>query len=335
MNKKIAGAESRLKNVFLVLRAVQGAGKLSRIEISETAGLSPSAVTGIVGQLIAEGILEEVGTGESTGGRRPVFVRLAPDGGCVVVVEIRRDGVSAKIFDLQREDRQSIALSSGLPRDNILFDALTDLAEDIRAGRTPFPQRLLCMGLLCQDDIAESELGVMYSTSISSATVPLEAALRSRLKLPVFTEYSERLSVYSGAKGGAAPEGGYAYVRLGRRITASVTIDGAQVSIAGRSVFDLGFLAYPDERRHGGPRDASGADPAALARAIRGLRVFFPVRTVLLGGGDGRLEDFARELGRALGNEVEVRRLVSPRDADVAKDFARELLSRSMSELSL
>ncbi|MGB3306495.1 MAG: ROK family transcriptional regulator [Thermomicrobiales bacterium] len=51
-------------------------GELSRVDIARATGLSRAAISLSVGELVEEGLVQEVGTSRSTGGRRPVLLRL-------------------------------------------------------------------------------------------------------------------------------------------------------------------------------------------------------------------------------------------------------------------
>src|SRR5215210_7774879 len=63
-------------NRQIVLNYVRERGPISRAEIARETELQRSTISAIVEALTAEGLVEEVGEGESTGGRRPTMLRL-------------------------------------------------------------------------------------------------------------------------------------------------------------------------------------------------------------------------------------------------------------------
>jgi DNA-binding MarR family transcriptional regulator len=77
-------------NQYLVLQLIQGRGPISRKEIARVSGLSPASVTGITGELIARGLVREVGAAAGGGraGRRAVLLQLNPHAGFVVGVKL-------------------------------------------------------------------------------------------------------------------------------------------------------------------------------------------------------------------------------------------------------
>jgi predicted NBD/HSP70 family sugar kinase len=63
-------------NRQIVLNYIREREPISRAEIAREADLQRSTISAIVEALTAEGLVEEVGEGESTGGRRPTMLRL-------------------------------------------------------------------------------------------------------------------------------------------------------------------------------------------------------------------------------------------------------------------
>jgi predicted NBD/HSP70 family sugar kinase len=63
-------------NRQIVLNYIREREPISRAEIAREADLQRSTISAIVEALAAEGLIEEVGEGESTGGRRPTMLRL-------------------------------------------------------------------------------------------------------------------------------------------------------------------------------------------------------------------------------------------------------------------
>ena len=75
-------------NRQIVLNYVREREPISRAEIARETALQRSTVSSIVETLQAEGLVEEIGEGESTGGRRPTMLRLRSAGAMAVGVAI-------------------------------------------------------------------------------------------------------------------------------------------------------------------------------------------------------------------------------------------------------
>src|SRR4026209_1441954 len=67
-------------NRQIVLSCVREREPISRAEIARETELQRSTVSAIVEDLKTEGLVEEVGEGESAGGRRPTMLRIRAGG---------------------------------------------------------------------------------------------------------------------------------------------------------------------------------------------------------------------------------------------------------------
>ena len=88
------------KNRRLILRALLAEGGLSRIELAKQTGLSPSTITALVGELLAEGVVQESGLRAATAGRSRAGLTICPDYGRVVVVDIGRSHAVLYLYDM-------------------------------------------------------------------------------------------------------------------------------------------------------------------------------------------------------------------------------------------
>src|SRR5438067_11225597 len=75
-------------NRQIVLNYVREREPISRAEIARETALQRSTISAIVDVLQAEGLVEEIGEGESTGGRRPTLLRLRTAGAIAIGVAV-------------------------------------------------------------------------------------------------------------------------------------------------------------------------------------------------------------------------------------------------------
>ncbi|HEX9425627.1 MAG TPA: ROK family transcriptional regulator [Pyrinomonadaceae bacterium] len=87
-------------NRQIVLNYVREREPISRAEISRETDLQRSTISAIVDALTAEGLVEEVGEGESTGGRRPTLLRLRTKEAIAVGVAITPTSTTVATSDL-------------------------------------------------------------------------------------------------------------------------------------------------------------------------------------------------------------------------------------------
>ena len=68
-NRKATRAQTKLHNLRLVLKTIYAAGAISRADIARTTHLARATVSTLVTELIADGLVEEIGQRPSNGGK--------------------------------------------------------------------------------------------------------------------------------------------------------------------------------------------------------------------------------------------------------------------------
>lgn len=90
----------RQLNRSLVLDLIRRQGPISRADVKRITGLNFTTVTNAVNDLVEEGLVQEVGLGTSSGGRKPVLLTLNPTARYVVGCELQSTELVIGLFDL-------------------------------------------------------------------------------------------------------------------------------------------------------------------------------------------------------------------------------------------
>src|SRR4051812_16072887 len=98
--KRATVRDMRRSNRAALLYKIYLDGPLSRHELAQLTSLSQASVSNLVGEMIAEGLVEEAGLVDSEGGRPRTLVRVAPGASYVVGVDVGETGVQVELFDL-------------------------------------------------------------------------------------------------------------------------------------------------------------------------------------------------------------------------------------------
>jgi hypothetical protein len=91
---------SRQKTRAMVLELIRAARTISRVELATTSGLTGPTISEVVRELMADGLVVEVGRGASTGGKPPTLLALNPQGRYGVGVQFERNTCVIVIVDL-------------------------------------------------------------------------------------------------------------------------------------------------------------------------------------------------------------------------------------------
>lgn len=177
-----------------VLQIIYQRGKVSRGELTEIMSLSITSVVKFVGELMADGVVIERGTLESTGGRKTSLLCINPDYAYILGIDI--GGFAAKIGVVRMdgtilEDWFIPEKSSTFP---VIVMSLTELAGTIgniieKYGEDRF--MAICVGI---SGMVDSKAGkVIFCPNISGwDNVMLADALKKEFGLPVFVDTSAR-----------------------------------------------------------------------------------------------------------------------------------------------
>ncbi|MEA4890575.1 MAG: ROK family protein [Clostridiaceae bacterium] len=180
------------KNVLQIIRKLQ---PITRSDIAVKTGLSMTSVTKFTSALIADGIVSEQGTLESTGGRKSSLLGINPEYAYVIGIDL--GGFSSK-FGVVRMDG-SIVEEWFIPTvdENIMpitgMD-ITSLSEKIKSILAQYgPERILaiCIGI---SGMVDHQLGkVIFCPNIAGwNNMMLADILQEEFNLPVFVDTSAR-----------------------------------------------------------------------------------------------------------------------------------------------
>ena len=234
------------KNRRLILRTLLAEGVLSRIELAKHTGLSPSTITALVGELLAEGIVQESGLRAATAGRSRSGLTICADYGRVVVVDIGRSHAVLYIYDMALQCVFRTVLPDHGGDGNELLTSISDAVfqgfsmDDLHAGK------MKSIGLLFQDDTEISEFRVMYSTGYTAATISLREALFTQFKVPIMEEYSRVYTVsHALAEAGKSVGTNYAHIDLGDRAVVQIVQQNRPVALRDAGQADVTDLLLP------------------------------------------------------------------------------------------
>ncbi len=191
MTKKRTGNNQYLKelNQAAIMALIRMHEKLSRKELSDLTGLSPTACGSITRQLIEDGFLHEIGPGESTGGRKPVMLEMKPNSYFAAGFDIGMKYIRMVIADLTGQILVEKSLEYGV--EITVADAIglieKELAALIRENALR-RERFLGCGISIPGLVDRSTNQVVMAPNLSWDHVDLRAKAAETLKMPVFIE---------------------------------------------------------------------------------------------------------------------------------------------------
>ena len=172
-------------NDALTLNVIRRQGPVSRVEISKMTGLTPPTVTNITTKLLELGLIAEDRMGESSGGRRPLLLKINSLLATVIIVYIRSERMIGYVIDpefqIQLEDSRNI---KGKKEDEIL-KMLLDIISDCRK-RAVVP--VLAVGVVVRGPVRRKDGIAVFVPNIGWRNTPLKGIIEEHIGLPAFIE---------------------------------------------------------------------------------------------------------------------------------------------------
>lgn len=174
-------------NIALVTDVIRRHGPISRVEIARQTKLGKSTVTGIISQLLAEGLVREVGSAESSGGRRAVLLALNADARYVLAVKVGPERVTAALADLNAVIRKrAVELTRQKPEEIISF--IESAVRRVVAETGVEWTRILGLGVVLPGIVDPNTGTSVSSYFLDWADMPLRSLLEERLGIHVFLD---------------------------------------------------------------------------------------------------------------------------------------------------
>ncbi len=158
-------------------------GTLSRADLARLTRLNKPTISTVVARLIDEGIVQEIGSGVSTGGRKPILLAVRETSRLVVGVEIDTAGCRLLLVNLQGEFLASVDLPIDTSRVEVVIDTIATGIDALFADRGR--SALLGCGVAAPGLVHPSGDTVDCATRLGWQGVPLRGLLEARIGAPV------------------------------------------------------------------------------------------------------------------------------------------------------
>jgi N-acetylglucosamine repressor len=212
---------------FEVFNTIRQEKLVNRTGLARLVSISRPTVSMIVSEMLRLGLLEEVGEGISTGGRKPLQLKYCPESRKAIGVVFFNDQVQAAITDLDGNVLQvsSEAIHGSSP--DAMLEAMGSAVKSIREG---IPRKYILGVGTGVPGLVEFETGII-EISISQGwlktSVDVKQILERNLDLPVYVANRSRVAALGELVSGIGKDiSNLIYLYLGQGIAAGIVIDG-------------------------------------------------------------------------------------------------------------
>jgi predicted NBD/HSP70 family sugar kinase len=248
----------RRRNRSALLSTLYFDGPLSRQHLSQLTGLSPATVSNVIGSLIEEGLVVEAGSVDSDGGRPRVLLRVDPQYGHVIGVDVGETRVRVELFDLKMTvlataDRplEAIHPDPAAVADHII-NGVREVIDAAGIGRNA----VLGVGVGVSGVVEQGPEVLVHAQALGWDAIPLDRMIRTGVDLPLFIDNGAKALGQAELWFGAGRGAKHAIVALvGSGVGAAVITHGLMYRGATSSAGEWGHTII----KYGGRRCRCGA----------------------------------------------------------------------------
>ena len=245
--RKATHHQTRQINHQLVLRTIFSRSPISRAEAARVTGLTRTTVSDVVEELLADGLVEEVGRGQSTGGKAPILLDVPADARHMVGVDIGDTVITGAVVNLRGEIRHRIEVPLEGRDGDLALERLETLLEQLVAT-TERP--LLGIGIGTPGLIDTSTGTVRWAVNLDWRDLALAQHIQQRTGLAAYVVNDSHAAALAEFTFGGHPGArSMVVVRVGRGIGAGIVLDGRLYQGDGFGAGEIGHTAVADNYR--------------------------------------------------------------------------------------
>jgi N-acetylglucosamine repressor len=239
--EKATHQQTRTFNQQLVLRALYDDSPLSRADLARLTGLTRTSVSDLIGGLIDDGLIEEIGRGKSSGGKVPILLRVAPEGRLLIGLDLGEAQFSGAVVNLRGEILRSIQLPIEGHDGEAAVELVFRLLDALRADdRSP----LLGIGIGAPGVVDTRSGYVRWSVNLDWADLRLGPLVESRYGVPVVVANDSHAAALAELTFYRRPRpNNLIVIKVGRGIGAGIIVNGQLFQGDGYGAGEFGHVS--------------------------------------------------------------------------------------------
>jgi predicted NBD/HSP70 family sugar kinase len=243
---KATHQQTREYNERLVLRTLYDLGPISRADIARRTHLTRTTVSDVIGELVARGLVQEVGRGPSSGGKAPILLRVIGNARHVIGLDLGESTFTAALVNLRGEVTHSAELPvDGRDGDDALAIVYRLVDQVLAASTGP----LLGIGVGAPGVIDTQTGTIRWAVNLDWQDLPLGRLLSERYDLPAnIANDSQAAALAEFAFGGGGRRAAnLVVITAGRGVGAGIILGGELFQGDGFAAGEVGHVGVVDD----------------------------------------------------------------------------------------
>jgi N-acetylglucosamine repressor len=180
--KKATRQHTKQHNRDLVLRTIFAHDSISRADVARVTTLTRTTVSEIVSVLLEEGLVEEVGRGESIGGKSPILLSMVADSRYMIGLNLAQDKFIGAIVNLNGEIKETVEAPVQDGNGGKALDLVYQIIDQLLKKRI---KPIVGIGVGTPGLVNTREGVVVNAVNLDWRDLPLGQLLEKKYKIPV------------------------------------------------------------------------------------------------------------------------------------------------------
>jgi len=236
--------EIRNINKGLILRTIEKNGPISRADVGKMVGLTPPTISAIVKDLIERDIVWEIGKGDSSGGKKPILLKINAETAYMIAVDLGgENGIRVALMDLsyniiKEKFGPKMESLNGQKLKKSLSALLKDFIKEINISQ----EKILGIGIGLPG-IIDSKLKKVTGTPYLKWEMSLDDLTLEEIGIPIVLENDVNLmALGEKTKGVAQKINNFVFVGERTGIGAGIIINRKLYKGANNAAGEAGYL---------------------------------------------------------------------------------------------
>lgn len=262
-------------NTVSILNVIRDKGPISRADISKMIGLNPATVSSNVSDLLDRRIIKEVGSGESSGGRKPILLELNSSEIYVIGVDMGIKKVTTGLIDIDGNiiNKSILYYPENADKDSVI-KVIKDSIYRVVIGYDDDFDKVIGIGMGIHG-VVDTEKGLsIYAPAFNWHDIDIVDSFVNEFNTPVIIENDVRVMALGEKWFGKAKESKYfVLLNIGTGVGAGIYLNGSLYRGNNFGAGEIGHVRISNQRikckcGQYGCFDAVASGPGIVTRFI-------------------------------------------------------------------
>ena len=180
--KKATHQQTKQHNRDLVLRTIFANESITRAELAPVTNLTRTTVSDVVSGLLSEGLVQEVGRGESIGGKSPILLSVVADSRYLIGLDLGQEKFIGAILNLRGEIKEMVEEPVHDDNGKTALELVYQIVDQLMKKKI---KPIVGIGVGTPGLVNTREGVVVNAVNLEWQDLPLGQLLEKKYKIPV------------------------------------------------------------------------------------------------------------------------------------------------------